>query len=86
MKNTETIMTALAGRRMMTLGNLAVALNCVWTQLIEALRDLERQSRVRVVSSQCGGGCSSCAGCDSESMPPVWSDRSIVISLVPEEA
>lgn len=86
MIESETIMAALAGRRMMSLGNLAQALDCDWTELVDDIRDLEQQGQVRVVSSQCGGSCSSCAGCgDDEPAKPAWSDRSIIISLLPLE-
>ncbi len=86
MIESKTIMTALTGKRMMSLDNLATALNCLWTELVDDIRALEKQQQVRVVTSQCGGGCSSCAGCgDTESVELEWSERSIVISLLPVE-
>ena len=86
MIESETIMSALAGKRMMSLGNLAMALGCLWTELVDDIRELEEQAQVRVVTSQCGGGCSSCAGCDdSKPTKPDYSDRSIIICLLPVE-
>ena len=61
------IMEALATRRMMSIGNLAIVLESEPDALAPHLEELETQGRIRHVLSSCSGSCSTCSSsCSSE--------------------
>ncbi len=81
----DQIMEILTPRRMMSVGNIALALESEPAALIPFIQELEADGRVRYAFSKCSGSCSSCSSdCGDEAAEPsapAITDASIVISL-----
>jgi hypothetical protein len=75
------VMDYLTPHRTASLGNIAAHCNCAVDELGPVIEALEAERRLRLAFSRCQSGCSQCAGCESDSIATVLTDRKIVISL-----
>lgn len=81
----KTVMNYLTERRMLSLGNMAMRLNCSVSKLIPVVKSLALNNRLRLAIPRCGGTCSRCDGCEPEPSDQVLTESTILISLEKKE-